>query len=62
MNRCNNCKKKIGIMNFSCRCDYKNLCSKCLSNHNCNFDYKKDWKESLTKRLPVVIADKIEKI
>jgi hypothetical protein len=62
---CEYCKKKkVGIINFPCKCEYKNLCMKCRlpSDHNCQFDYKQEWKEELKKQMPVIVADKINKI
>ncbi len=62
---CDYCKtKKVGLIPFTCKCDYKNLCTKCLLpfDHNCNYDYKKEWKAKLEKQLPIVVADKLNKI
>ncbi len=62
---CEYCKKKkVGIMPFSCKCDYKNLCTNCRfpDQHKCTFDYKKEWREKLEKANPVVVKDKLERI
>ena len=61
---CDYCKKKCGIIIFKCKCELKNLCIKCKSpeDHKCEYDYRKDYKEILKKKNPVVIADKINKI
>jgi AN1-type zinc finger protein 5/6 len=65
MPSCEHCKtKKVGIIPFTCKCEYKNLCAKCRLpfDHNCSYDFKKEWKDRLEKVLPVVIADKLNKI
>lgn len=65
MPSCVHCKtKKVGVIPFTCKCGFKNLCVKCRLpfDHKCTYDYKKEWKDTLEKQLPVVIADKLEKI
>ncbi len=65
MTKCEHCKtKKVGLEPFTCKCEYKKLCIYCHlpSNHNCTFDYKQEWKNKLKKELPVVIADKLNRI
>lgn len=44
MNRCKMCKKKVGLVPFSCKCDLKYLCSSYRhpQYHNCSFDFKKE--------------------
>ncbi len=65
MKTCEHCKKKkVNLIPFSCRCLYKNLCMKCRlpSDHNCNFDYREEFKNRLEKELPQIVAIKIDKI
>jgi hypothetical protein len=65
MTSCEHCKKKkIGIIVFSCKCTYKNLCSKCRlpSDHMCTYDYKKEWKDKLSLEMVTIVRDKIIKI
>jgi hypothetical protein len=65
MSGCDYCKtKKVGIIPFSCKCDFKILCAKCRlsSDHQCAFDYKKEWKDKLEKQLILVVGDKLNKI
>lgn len=64
MSRCNNCNKKLNIVNFSCSCEHKNLCAKCRypEDHNCTFNFKEVGKKLLEINNPKVIADKLEKI
>jgi len=65
MKKCCFCKKKkIGVFAFSCKCGLKKLCSQCRmpESHNCTFDFQKDAKEKLEKKLPLVIPSKLEKI
>lgn len=62
---CEHCKKKkVGIIIFTCKCEYKNLCMNCRlpSDHNCKYDFKQEWKDELKKQLPVVTAEKVNKI
>jgi len=65
--RCYNCgkykRKKVRLILFDCRCDYK-FCNECLlaENHNCDFDYKKKGKEILEKNNPKVDYEKIKQI
>ncbi|KAF3972272.1 hypothetical protein ACB098_02G119900 [Castanea mollissima] len=62
-NRCNFCKKRIGLMGFKCRCDLM-FCSmhRYSDKHNCVFDYKGEAQDAIAKANPVVKADKVEKI
>ncbi len=63
-NKCDYCNKKAGIMPFSCRCEFKKLCTKCRlpEKHNCNFDYKKLGRDEILKLNPVIVAEKLDKI
>jgi hypothetical protein len=65
MPHCDHCKiKKVGLVPFSCRCGYQNLCVKCRDpfEHKCEYDYKKEGREQLQKMLPVIVADKLNRI
>lgn len=57
-------KKKVGIVVYSCKCSFQNLCMGCRipENHKCTFDYKKEGREQLSRQLPLVVNSKIEKI
>jgi len=60
------CKKKLGLIDLSigsCKCK-KNFCIKHYSpdEHTCDFDYRKESKELLEKKLVQVTAEKIKKI
>ena len=64
-NRCNfdNCKKKLGIMPFECRCCLIFCAEHRLpENHKCNFDYKTNGKLQIEKNNQKVIGEKIQKI
>ena len=39
--RCFNCRKKLGLMEFKCKCELK-FCSGCVQpeKHKCTFDHK----------------------
>jgi hypothetical protein len=61
--KCYFCKKKIGLINFHCKCNF-NFCIKCKfpENHNCSYNYKKDGENELIKQLNKVVPNKIIKI
>ena len=64
MNRvCENCGKKLGIIQFVCRCK-KYFCIKCRypEAHGCGYDYKGEGRKKIKEDNPVVKADKISKI
>merc|ERR1711913_120325 len=56
-NRCLNCKKKLGLTGFSCRCGGL-FCSlhRYSDEHACDFDYKKLGAEEIKKSNPVIVA------
>lgn len=63
-NRCGFCSKRINITNMHmCRCGSK-FCAahRYAEVHGCNYDYKTEGREWLTKNNPVVVAPKIAKI
>lgn len=39
MIKCLLCRKKKIVLT-DCRCDLKQICMSCITNHLCNFDYK----------------------
>ncbi|KAK9110550.1 hypothetical protein Sjap_018610 [Stephania japonica] len=62
-NRCNFCKKRVGLTGFKCRCGYT-FCSlhRYSDKHNCVFDYRGAGQDAIAKANPVVKAEKIDKI
>jgi len=62
-NRCLNCKKKVGLTGFTCRCGGL-FCSihRYSDKHECTFDYKELGAEEIRKSNPVVVASKVQKI
>jgi len=58
--KCDTCNKKC-LFSIDCRCD-KRVCLKCRDNHSCSFDYKKQGKAQLTKKIFKVESEKINKI
>ena len=57
------CKVKLMLADFACRC--KNFyCTQHRASevHKCSFDYKASGKDTLTKQMPAVVADKLERI
>lgn len=62
--KCLLCKKKLNLVQTihgKCRCE-DIYCSKHLSNHCCNFDYKGMEQKKLLENNPQIIGKKISKI
>ena len=61
-NKCACCKKKLGLIIFTCKCGHI-YCQTHLNphNHNCQFDYVKEKKDQLIKENPK-LGSKFEKI
>ncbi|CAE1291020.1 AN1-type zinc finger protein 6,AN1-type zinc finger protein 5 [Acanthosepion pharaonis] len=62
-NRCQTCRKKVGLTGFRCRCEglYCSL-HRYSDKHSCTFDYKEMAQEQIRKNNPVVVGEKIQKI
>ena len=63
MARCNECRKKLGVMEFTCKCE-KKFCRGCLlpEMHKCTYDFKNEGKKLLETHLVKVANDKVIKI
>ena len=61
--RCNHCKKKMGVMEYECKCK-KKFCAACRlpESHNCTYDFKTNNKLKLMKELVKIEPAKIIKI
>eukprot|EP00262_Sarcandra_glabra_P015402 TRINITY_DN4742_c1_g1_i1.p1 TRINITY_DN4742_c1_g1~~TRINITY_DN4742_c1_g1_i1.p1 ORF type:complete len:172 (-),score=31.93 TRINITY_DN4742_c1_g1_i1:362-877(-) len=62
-NRCNTCRKRVGLTGFNCRCG--NLfCAvhRYSDKHECPFDYRTAARDAIAKANPVVKAEKLDKI
>eukprot|EP00092_Neocalanus_flemingeri_P016773 GFUD01018141.1.p1 GENE.GFUD01018141.1~~GFUD01018141.1.p1 ORF type:complete len:176 (+),score=35.96 GFUD01018141.1:206-733(+) len=61
--RCLNCKKKLGLTGFTCRCGGL-FCSihRYSDKHECNFDYNAMGKKEIRENNPVIVAQKVAKI
>jgi len=61
--RCFECRRKVGLTGFTCRCGYV-FCGehRYADQHVCDFDYRTQAKELLTKSNPLVVASKVDKI
>jgi hypothetical protein len=61
--RCQECKKKIGLTGFTCRCGGL-FCSihRYSDKHECDFDYKELGAAEIRKSNPVVVAKKVQQI
>lgn len=62
-NRCNSCRKRVGLTGFNCRCG-NTFCSshRYSDKHNCPFDYRAAGRAAIEKANPVVKAEKVDKI
>ncbi|KAL6619991.1 hypothetical protein ACP70R_035130 [Stipagrostis hirtigluma subsp. patula] len=63
VNRCNVCRKRVGLTGFRCRCG-ELFCPRHRHSetHNCTFDYKTAGREEIARANPVIRAVKIIKI
>jgi AN1-type zinc finger and ubiquitin domain-containing protein 1 len=63
MARCTNCNKKMGLIEYECKCDGVH-CQKCRypETHSCQYDYKTNGKLLLEKKLDKVVNEKIIRI
>ncbi|XP_056427526.1 AN1-type zinc finger protein 6-like isoform X2 [Hyla sarda] len=62
-NRCHECRKKVGLTGFDCRCGNIFCGTHRYSDmHSCSYDYKADAAEKIRKENPVVVGEKIQKI
>eukprot|EP01117_Protostelium_nocturnum_P004664 TRINITY_DN1690_c0_g1_i1.p1 TRINITY_DN1690_c0_g1~~TRINITY_DN1690_c0_g1_i1.p1 ORF type:complete len:175 (-),score=76.95 TRINITY_DN1690_c0_g1_i1:354-878(-) len=61
--RCFQCRKKVGLLGFKCRCNFI-FCSghRHAQDHSCDFDYKEMQKKRLEAANPLISAAKINKI
>ncbi|XP_062179195.1 zinc finger AN1 domain-containing stress-associated protein 15-like [Phragmites australis] len=63
VNRCNVCRKRVGLTGFRCRCG-ELFCPRHRHSetHKCSFDYKTTGREEIARANPVIRAAKIIKI
>ncbi|KAF3969157.1 hypothetical protein CMV_007022 [Castanea mollissima] len=60
-NRCNTCRKRVGLTGFNCRCG--NLfCAvhRYSDKHECPYDYRAAGQDAIAKANPVVKAEKLD--
>jgi len=62
-NRCQVCRKKVGLTGVECRCGGL-FCHqhRYSDEHDCSFDYRQLGAEEIRKNNPVVVGEKIQKI
>ncbi|XP_058734945.1 zinc finger A20 and AN1 domain-containing stress-associated protein 3-like [Vicia villosa] len=62
-NRCGNCRRRVGLTGFKCRCGLT-LCGshRYPEQHECGFDFKGMGREQIKKANPVVKGEKLNKI
>lgn len=62
-NRCFQCKKRVGLTGFKCKCE-RVFCGshRMAESHDCPFDYKTAQRAQLAEANPVIHAAKVQKI
>ncbi|KAL6646122.1 hypothetical protein ACP70R_017730 [Stipagrostis hirtigluma subsp. patula] len=60
VNRCNSCRKRVGLTGFRCRCG-ELFCGahRYSDRHDCSYDYKSVGRDAIARENPVVRASKI---
>jgi CCR4-NOT transcriptional regulation complex NOT5 subunit len=61
--RCFQCRKKVGLLGFTCKCDFV-FCSshRYPKEHQCKYDHASVTRTQLTKQNPLIQAPKLDKI
>jgi hypothetical protein len=61
--RCDNCKKRVGLTGFDCRCG-GHFCGihRYSDTHSCTFNYRELAQAEIRKHNPVVAAEKVKRI
>lgn len=61
--RCWECKKRVGLLGYSCKCGYVFCANHRYSDkHNCTFDYRGNQQEDLEKKLEKVVDPKVQRL
>ncbi|XP_047072288.1 zinc finger A20 and AN1 domain-containing stress-associated protein 10-like [Lolium rigidum] len=62
-NRCETCRKKVGLLGFACRCG-GTYCGvhRHAGAHACGFDYMAAGREQIARQNPLVVASKLDRI
>jgi hypothetical protein len=59
--RCWQCKRKVGLLGYPCKCNYTFCASHRYSDqHSCTYDYRGNQQEDLGKKLAKVVERKVE--
>lgn len=60
-NRCDMCKKKVGLLGFPCRCG-GTFCGvhRYPEKHECGYDFKIVWRHAIAAANPFVCKDKLD--
>ncbi|XP_067617604.1 uncharacterized protein drn isoform X1 [Eurosta solidaginis] len=62
-NRCAECRKKVGLTGFQCRCGGLYCAVHRYSDkHDCTFNYREHGAQEIRRNNPVVVGEKIQKI
>jgi hypothetical protein len=61
--RCLNCKRKVGVMGFDCKCQGI-FCKNCRmpEKHECDFDFKEVHQKRLEKANPTIKSSNFERV
>ncbi|CAF1719746.1 unnamed protein product [Brassica oleracea] len=60
--RCLSCNKKVGLMGFKCKCG-STFCGdhRYPENHECEFDFRGQGRDAITKANPLVNGEKVKR-
>ncbi|XP_010277601.1 PREDICTED: zinc finger A20 and AN1 domain-containing stress-associated protein 1-like [Nelumbo nucifera] len=61
VNRCVSCRKRVGLLGFTCRCG-STFCSihRYPEKHQCGFDFKTTGRIAISETSPTIKADKLD--
>lgn len=61
-NRCNTCRKRVGLTGFKCKCGSVFCAAHRYSEkHDCPYDYRTAGQDAIAKANPIIKADKLDK-
>ncbi|CAH2077988.1 unnamed protein product [Thlaspi arvense] len=61
--RCGKCQRKVGMLGFNCKCGHMFCGShRYPEEHSCLFDFKQSGRLDLARQLPLIRAEKLQRI